>query len=262
MGRGGILAGSDLTSPGMRTSSSRVALFSTEPFEPGKVLSLGDDAANHLRVVRASLGDSVDLRDGQGGVGTGTLARLSKGAVTIDVLTAETVEPLPAVHLMAPIGDRERMLWLAEKATEIGVASWRPVLWKRSKSVSPRGEGTMFLAKLRARMISALLQSRGAWLPEVHPDAPPERAIAAAPFGTRLLLDVRGSPILATTMDAPAIIVLGPEGGIEEQERAAFMESGFSPVTLGSTTLRFETAGVAAAAIARAATSSLTNKNV
>ncbi|MGI8620004.1 MAG: RsmE family RNA methyltransferase, partial [Gemmatimonadaceae bacterium] len=61
---------------------------------------------------------------------------------------------------------------------------------------------------------------------------------------------------------APVIIALGPEGGIEEQERAAFVESGFSPVTLGSTTLRFETAGVAAAAMARAAISHSTNDHV
>lgn len=242
--------------------TARVALFVPEPFEAGKVLSLAEDAANHLRVVRASLGDVVDLRDGRGGVGSGTIARLSRGSVTIDVTEAQTVEPLPPVHLMAPIGDRDRMLWLGEKAAEIGVASWRPVSWKRSKSVSLRGEGTMFMAKLRLRMISALLQSRGAWLPDVHPDAPPERAIAAAPPGTRILLDAAGSPILSAALTAPVIIALGPEGGVEEQERAAFIESGFSPVTLGSTTLRFETAGVAAAAIARAATSLSTNGNV
>ena len=237
----------------MIPSSARVALFSPEPFEAGKVLMLAEDAANHLRVVRASLGDRVDLRDGRGGVGSGTLARLSRGSVTVDVTEAAQIEPLPPVHLMAPIGDRDRMLWLGEKATEIGIASWRPVLWKRSKSVSPRGEGTMFTAKLRARMISALLQSRGAWLPEIHPDAPPERAIAAAPPGARILLDVGGTPILSAELASPVTIAVGPEGGIEDQERAAFVDSGFGTVTLGATTLRFETAGIAAAAIARAA---------
>lgn len=241
---------------------SRIALFSPEPFETGKVLTLAEDAANHLRVVRASLGDTVDLRDGRGGVGSGTIARLARGSVTVDVVEAASVEPLPPIHLMAPIGDRERMLWLGEKATEIGITSWRPVLWKRSRSVSPRGEGTMFLAKLRARMVAALLQSRGAWLPEVHPDAPPDRAIAAAPPGSRILLDVGGAPILSAPLTSPVVIAIGPEGGIEGQERAAFVESGFSPVTLGATTLRFETAGVAASAIARAATSLSTHQNV
>lgn len=246
----------------MRPPPARIALFAPEPFEAGKVLMLAEDAANHLRVVRASLGDTVELRDGRGGIGSGTIARMARGSVTIDVTATETVDPLPAIHLLAPIGDRDRMLWLGEKATELGVASWRPVLWRRSKSVSPRGEGTMFLAKLRARMISALLQSRGAWLPEVHPDAPPERAIAAAPPGSRILLDAGGSPILSAVLVSPVVIALGPEGGIEEQERAAFVESGFSPVTLGATTLRFETAGVAAAAIARAATSHSTTDHV
>lgn len=246
----------------LHRSAPRIALFAGESFEAGKVLTLAEDAANHLRVVRASLGDTVELRDGRGGIGSGVIARMARGSVTVDVTDAATVEPLPAIHIMAPIGDRDRMLWLGEKATEIGVTSWRPVLWKRSKSVSPRGEGTMFLAKLRARMIAALLQSRGAWLPEVHPDAPPERAIAAAPPGARILLDAGGSPILSASLTSPVIIALGPEGGIEEQERAAFIESGFSPVTLGSTTLRFETAGVAAASIARAATSQSTNDHV
>lgn len=246
----------------MRPAPARVALFSPEPFQAGDVLTLGDDAANHLRVIRASLGGVVDLRDGRGGVGSGTIARLARGSVTVDVIEAATVEPLPSIHLMAPIGDRDRMLWLGEKATEIGITSWRPVLWKRSRSVSPRGEGTMFLARLRARMIAALLQSRGAWLPEIHPDAPPERAIAAAPPGTRLLLDALGSPILAATLASPVIIALGPEGGVEDDERAAFVEFGFSPVTLGATTLRFETAGVAAASIARAATSHSITDNV
>ncbi|HUR92899.1 MAG TPA: RsmE family RNA methyltransferase [Gemmatimonadaceae bacterium] len=246
----------------MSRPTAKIALFAGEPFEAGKILTLAEDAANHLRVVRAALGDSVDLRDGRGGVGSGTIARMARGSVTVDVTDAEHVEPLPAIHLMAPIGDRDRMLWLGEKATEIGVTSWRPVLWKRSKSVSPRGEGTMFMAKLRARMISALLQSRGAWLPEIHPDAPPERAIAAAPAGARFLLHLDGAPMLAAELAAPVTIAVGPEGGIEEQERAAFVESGFSPVTLGATTLRFETAGVAAAAIARAATSLSTQDHV
>ena len=243
-------------------NNARIALFSPDPFAAGKVLTLAEDAANHLRVVRAALGDSVDLRDGRGGVGSGTIARMSRTSVTIDVAEVDHVDPLPPIHLLSPIGDRDRMLWLAEKATELGVTSWRPVLWKRSKSVSPRGEGTMFTAKLRARMISALVQSRGAWLPEIHPDAPPERAIAAAPAGARIILDVGGAPILSVGLSAPVVVALGPEGGIEDQEKSAFVESGFSPVTLGSTTLRFETAGVAAVAIARATTSLSSSPNV
>lgn len=161
--------------------------------------------------------------------------------------------PRPApIHLLSPVADRERMLWLAEKVAEIGVTSWRPILWRRSKSVSPRGEGPMFQAKVRARMISALIQSGGGWLPDIFPEATIERAVAAAPVGTRLLLAKDGEPILEVPMETPITIALGPEGGIEPAERDIFIGAAFLPVKLGESTLRFETAGVAAVAVATA----------
>jgi 16S rRNA (uracil1498-N3)-methyltransferase len=144
------------------------------------------------------------------------------------------------------------MLWLAEKATELGVTTWRPVLWRRSRSVSPRGEGTTFQAKIRARMISAHEQSGGAWLPALYPDAPLERAIAATPVGARVVLDGAGEPILGAHLSAPLTIATGPEGGIDDDERAALVEAGFTPVALAASILRFETAAIAGLAIARA----------
>jgi 16S rRNA (uracil1498-N3)-methyltransferase len=165
------------------------------------------------------------------------------------------------VHLLAPIGDRERMLLLAEKAVEIGVSSWRPVLWRRSRSVSPRGEGPGFSAKLRARMIAALIQSRGAWLPDLFPDALPERAAAAAPDGSRFLLDAEGESLTAMTLSEPVSLAVGPEGGFEAAERALFVEAGFQLASLGAGVLRFETAGILAAGIASATLTARTSVN-
>ena len=191
--------------------------------------------------------------------------KLSKSYAAVDVQLVESEAPPPAVHLLVPIADRERMLWLAEKATELGLASWRPVMWRRSKSVSPRGEGVGFQEKVRARMIAALTQSGGSWLPTLFPDAPLERAILAAPEGggLRFLLDQEGAPMLlhvrAEVGDTPALgrspltLALGPEGGLEPAERDALRGAGFVPVSLGDRTLRFETAGLAALAIVRAA---------
>ena len=156
-------------------------LHAPEPLAQGKQQSLGEGAARHLRVVRAAVGDRVALRDGAGGTAVGTLVKLAAAAAVVEVEEVAHIEQLTPVHLLAPIADRERMLWLGEKATELGLTSWRPVLWRRSKSVSPRGEGVMFQQKLRARMMAALLQSQGGWVPETFPDATVERAIAAAP---------------------------------------------------------------------------------
>jgi 16S rRNA (uracil1498-N3)-methyltransferase len=235
------------------TDRSAVAtFFAAETLIAGATITLSDEAAHHIRVARVGIGECVALRDGAGKAAVGTLVKVSKSSALVDISeTSELPRPAP-IHLLTPVADRERMLWLAEKVTELGVTSWRPVVWRRSKSVSPRGEGPTFQAKVRARMTSALIQSGAGWLPDVFPEATVERAVAAAPLGTRLILAKDGEPIIGVPMRAPITIALGPEGGIEQSERDAFIGAAFLPVKLGDSTLRFETAGVAAVAIAAA----------
>ena len=236
--------------------------FAAEPLVVGGTVRLSDEAAHHIRVARVAVGECVALRDGAGKGAVGTLVKASRSSALVDV--SETSEiPRPAmIHLLAPVADRERMLWLAEKVVELGVTSWRPVIWRRSKSVSPRGEGPTFQAKVRARMTSALIQSGGGWLPDMFPEATVERAISAAPLGTRLLLTQDGEPIAGVPMHIPITIALGPEGGMEPAERDLFIGAAFLPVKLGSSTLRFETAGMAAVAIAAASQVTSRQSNV
>jgi 16S rRNA (uracil1498-N3)-methyltransferase len=241
-----------------------------EPFAIGQTITLGEDEAHHIRVMRLEVGTPVGLRDGHGIRGTGVLVRLARRHAAVTVEYAVTSEPPPAVHLMVPVADRDRMMWLAEKATELGATSWRPVLWKRSRSVSPRGEGPTFKQRVAARMTAALEQSRGAWLPVVYPDATPERAIAATPDGPRLVLDINGEP-MATLVSAalegvrqhgagrlrPITIAVGPEGGLEQSERDDLDRAGFRAVSLGLSVLRFETAALAGLAVVRSALATL-----
>jgi 16S rRNA (uracil1498-N3)-methyltransferase len=236
-----------------RTDRGPVAtFFATDTLTVGGTVKLSGEAAHHIRVARVGIGECVALRDGAGRAALGTLVKVSKSSALVDITeTSELARPAP-IHLLAPVADRDRMLWLAEKVTELGATSWRPVMWRRSKSVSPRGEGPTFQAKVRARMTSALIQSGGGWLPDVFPESTIERAVAAAPLGTRLLLAKDGEHIVGVPMRAPVTIALGPEGGMEPSERNALIGAAFLPVKLGESTLRFETAGVAAVAIAAA----------
>jgi 16S rRNA (uracil1498-N3)-methyltransferase len=216
-------------------------------------VSLGDDAAQHARVLRIGAGAAAELRDGRGNAARGTISRMAKRSVTVDVTEVWTLPDLPPVHLLVPVADRDRMLVLAEKCTELAATSWRPVIWRRSRSVGPAGDGPAFQSRLKGRMIAALTQSGGGWLPEVHPSAPVSRAIAAAPPGTRLLCDARADRgLIDVDMQLPVSIAIGPEGGLDEKERDEMIEGGFTPVSLVGGTLRFETAGVAALAIVRA----------
>ena len=237
-----------------RTRSAPLATFfvTEAPLEPRAQVSLGESVARHLRVRRLGPGTTVALIDGAGRRATALIVREAKDSVTVEIGEVEETPTLPEVHLMVPVADRDRMLWLAEKGAELGVTSWRPVLWRRSKSVSPRGEGPVFSAKVRGRMISALEQSGAAHLPQIYPDATLPRALNAVPAGgTRLVLDPAAPPVFGVPVQAPVTLALGPEGGLEDGEMTELKNAGFIPVSLGPGILRFETAGAAGVAIAR-----------
>jgi 16S rRNA (uracil1498-N3)-methyltransferase len=238
--------------------------FADPPFTVGTHTALGEDDVRHLRVLRMSVGDRVGLRDGAGHIASGQLVRLGKTQALVEIDETTTVDPPLPIHLLVPVADRDRMLWLAEKAAEFNITTWRPVLWRRSKSVSPRGEGQTFRTKVRARMISAMLQSKSAWLPEIFPESPPDRALTAVPgsndgdttptHAVRIALEMSGTPIWhpgTPPLHPPVTLAIGPEGGFEPIELEQLTTSHFTLHTLGPSILRFETAAVAAIAIAR-----------
>jgi 16S rRNA (uracil1498-N3)-methyltransferase len=206
-----------------------------------------------MRARRLGVGSRVVVLDGIGHRAGGVISKLGTTSTAIDIGDVLAHLPPPSVHMLVPIADRDRMLWLGEKVAELAATSWRPVLWRRSRSVKPRGEGMTFHGRLRARMIAALEQSGGAWLPQLHPDAPLDRALAALPAGVRLVLDPTAETSIAALapLAAPVTLAIGPEGGLEPSEIAALLAAHFQPVRLGGNILRFETAAVAALAIVR-----------
>ena len=226
----------------------------------GPVVELGEGAAHHASVKRLSVGDPVRLTSGDGRRIRATISELARRRLVVSTTgeALEEVPPLPPVELWAPVGDRERMLWLAEKATELGVSAWRPVIYRRSRSVSPRGEGDAFREKVRARMIAALEQSGGAWLPAIMPEVTLDAALANAPAANAVLLDAAGEPLhqalsrfTSHASRSTLQLALGPEGGLDPDERESFLAAGWRLVSLGANVLRFETAGIAALAIIR-----------
>jgi 16S rRNA (uracil1498-N3)-methyltransferase len=232
--------------------AAAVTFFSSDEFSPGVSITLGDDAAQHARVIRIGSGERVELRDGRGSAARGTLARVAKRSLSVDVDEVWQIPAFPPVHMLVPVADRDHMLYLAEKCTELCATSWRPVMWRRSRSVGPAGDGPAFQSRLKGRMIAALTQSGGGWLPEIHPSAPLARAIAASPEGSRILLDAAaGQTLISSEVAPPLTIAVGPEGGLDTKEREEIIEGGFIPASLIGGTLRFETAGMAGLAIAR-----------
>lgn len=217
-------------------------------------VELDDGAAHHAQVKRLVQGDRIRLSNGAGRRVVGTLDVMTKRRldVAIAVDDIEHVAPLPVIELWAPVADRERMLTLAEKAVELSASVWRPVVYRRSRSVTPRGDGAAFAEKTRLRMVNALEQCGAAWLPRQLPESDVVSALDSTDGG--ILLDGQGDPfadVHSVTSSPPLRIALGPEGGIEPDERASFERAGWRLARLGDNVLRFETAGIAALAVAR-----------
>jgi len=241
---------------GSRMSMAREhlpAFFTADVGAAGEALVLGGDAAHHARVRRIDVGDRIGLTDGCGRFASATVERLDRSEMVARIEAVDFRVAPPELQLYVPVADRDRMLWLAEKATELGVTSWRAVRFRRSASVSARGEGEAFQAKLRARMIAALEQSNGSWLPRIEATVSLDD-LTAARAEMSVMLDWSGDNLLQVARAGSATrgVLVGPEGGIESAELEQLRNAGWRAASLGDRVLRFETAALAAVAILQA----------
>jgi 16S rRNA (uracil1498-N3)-methyltransferase len=198
-------------------------------------------------------GEGVALTDGHGVVVTGVVTETGKRRLVVSVGQVETVpEPSPAVTVVQalPKGDRGELA--VEVLTEIGVA--RIVPWAASRSVAVwRGErAAKSLARWRSTAREAAKQSRRAWFPEVTDPATADDVsslLAGADLGV-VLHEAADQPLssLGVPEAGSVVVVVGPEGGLTDEEVTAFVTAGGHVVHLGSEVLRTSTAGVAAVA--------------
>lgn len=211
---------------------------------------LAEGEEHHLRVRRATDGDRVQLRDGAGLVGTGRLVQQG-GGWQVEVETMRRVGRPPALTLAVGAGDRERFEWLVEKAAELGVTEVTPLETEFAAAVATRVR-PQHLDKLRRRALEAVKQCGAAWAPEIRAPESLAAFLARPVEGKRWLADPEGGGA-GVGVGEPLTVLVGPEGGLTDAERAAARAAGYRPVRLGPNILRFETAAVAAAALAVAA---------
>ena len=236
-----------------RDDAASLGLLWDAPLTAGESVQLAASALRHALVRRVRTGDVVRLLDGCGRVGYGMVAEASGKSVRVDVARVEHVPRPVGLELLVPVADRDRMLWAAEKCVEHQVTAWRPVVFARSRSVSPRGEGPRFAERVRARMASALEQCGGAWLPDLHDESDFASALRGVRAGSAgIVLDASGPPIADAATRGPVALAVGPEGGFEPREAEAARAAGWITASLGATILRFETAIVSGAAVVRA----------
>jgi 16S rRNA (uracil1498-N3)-methyltransferase len=219
------------------------------------VLTLSGPEGHHAAAVRRLRpGERADVSDGAGTLAEGVVTGVGKDTVTLEIRATRSV-PAPQPRLVVaqalPKGDRGELA--VELMTEIGVDAVVP--WSADRSITKwQGDrGQRALGKWRATAREAAKQSRRGWLPEIAELATTAvlvRRVAAAARAIVLEADAAARlHELALPEAGDILLVVGPEGGISQAERAALLEAGAVAARLGPTVLRTSTAGAAAVAV-------------
>ena len=224
------------------------------PLHTGLALSLPAGAARHVQVLRMQPGEALTLFNGEGGEFDATITRMGRSDVDVEVGVHHPVErEAPrAVHLLAGITANERMDWLVEKATELGVASITPLVAERSVLKLKGERADNKLAHWQGVAVAAAEQCGRNRVPVIHPAVSLNAWLQQAAPGQRWVLSLSEGTRALSQMPvdgAPVTVLSGPEGGLSPAEEAAALAGGFAPVTLGPRVLRAETAPLALLAV-------------
>jgi 16S rRNA (uracil1498-N3)-methyltransferase len=215
-------------------------------------LALPAGAARHVQVLRLQPGDALTLFDGRGGEYDAVVEHMGRSEVRVAVGAhhAMECEPASAVHLALGMPANERMDWLVEKATELGVASIQPLVAERSVLRLSGERAQKKQAHWQAIAVAACEQCGRNRVPLVHP-VQPLAAWLAAQAAPGLVLSLRPGtqPLAALAGAADLTLLSGPEGGLAPGEEEAAAARGWTPVNLGPRVLRAETAPLAALAV-------------
>ncbi len=234
--------------------------------ESGALLDLPASAARHVQVLRLQPGDSITLFNGgpamagPGGEFDASIERMGRSDVQVRVGAHRPVEreATRTLHLAVGMPANERMDWLVEKASELGVASIQPLMTERSVLRLSGERAQKKVAHWQSVAIAACEQCGGNRVPWIHEvkglatwlnlreeSSESQRLILSLRPGTAGLRHVvaqAGHPAQAIT------ILSGPEGGLTTAEEDLALAVGYTPVMLGARILRAETAALTALA--------------
>ena len=228
-------------------------LFVDETLAPGARRIDGPPAHYLLQVMRLKVGDPVKLFDDVTGEWLATVAAAGKRDLTVDVTTQlRPREPVPDLWLCAAPLKKGRVDWLAEKACELGVDRLVPVVTRRTVVDKPNTD------RLRAHMVEAAEQCDRTALPQVADPVKLPALLRDWPADRTLFFadEAGGAPALDAmrARPGPAAILIGPEGGFDDDERASIRAHPQAVgISLGPRILRADTAAAAAVTLWMAA---------
>ena len=231
-------------------------IFTEQALEPESPAVLEGDAAHYLaRVLRATTGQPVVLFNGDGADYASEICSMARDRVELRVLSrlpARSESPL-RITLVQGLSRGERMDLILQKATELGVAAIQPVFTARSEVRLKPDRLQRRMEHWRRVIVTACEQSGRARVPTLVDPVDVRVWAQREATGVRILLHPGGDQQLARLQPGGAVeLLIGPEGGLEDQELETLQHLGIKPVSLGPRILRTETAGPAAIAVLQA----------
>jgi 16S rRNA (uracil1498-N3)-methyltransferase len=231
-------------------------VYVSQGLTSGTILELPPDTASHLaKVLRARAGDELILFSGDGREYKGAVESVRGSRVTAAIGNGGGIDresPI-AVTLVQCVPRGDRMDFIVQKATELGVTRIVPVLSQRSVVRLHADQARSKAAHWHAVAVNACEQCGRNRLPAIEEPSPlidylgRSTSIAEPAASTRLVLDPDSeSGVTPVRLDAAFEIAVGPEGGFAPDELDAFRVAGFARVQLGPRILRTETAAIAA----------------
>ena len=220
--------------------------------QTGQPLTVAGSAGNHIaRVLRLRAGDGLTLFNGRGGEYGGRIEEMHRDSVRVSVLEHRDEERESPFHLTLAqgISRGERMDWVVQKATELGVSRIVPLFTERSVVHLDEKQAAKKVQHWRAIAIAACEQSGRNQVPEIDAPISLYELLEQRTAGAVALLLAPGAALRITDVpaaEAGAMVLIGPEGGLAQVEQETALRSGFTPVRLGPRVLRTETAAVCA----------------
>jgi 16S rRNA (uracil1498-N3)-methyltransferase len=238
----------------MRIIRSHVDL----PLAVGQRVTLPEESSLHLlRVLRLAPGDAVTLFNGDGHDYTARLLTAAKRGAEAEITARQAVpreSPLRII-LAQGLARGEKMDLVLQKATELGVEGFAPILTERTEVKLDAERAAKRMAHWRGVVAAACEQSGRAVLPGLSEPVPLAAFSGEPREGLLLALDPGGDVGLADIAPVagqPITLVVGPEGGLSDRDLATLRAAGFRGLRLGPRILRTETAGLAAVAALQA----------
>lgn len=204
-----------------------------------------DESVHALKVLRHSIGDKISVTDGKGHLYQCQITSTTGKVCSLEILSKTKFDrPNHFIHIaLSPTKSSDRTEWFVEKATEIGIQKISFLHTKHSE------RNKINVERMAKVAIVAMKQSGQVWLPEIEGLVPFQNILETkADQKFIAYTENKESPLLLgeSKNNKSYLVLIGPEGDFSSEEIQLALKSGFHPISLGSNTLRTETAGVAA----------------